>query len=68
MLKIEGGVDIDRIDKLGVASRLSLPNRQVSETTPLAKNLSSNLVEIFFLFNRSLDLDHSNHSKFRQNC
>ena len=68
MLKIEGGVYIDRIDKLGVASRLSLPNRQVSETTPLAKNLSSNLVEIFFLFNRSLDLDHSNHSKFRQNC
>ena len=69
MLKIEGGVDIDRIDKLGVAARLSLPNRQISETTPLAKNLSSNLVEIcFFLFNRSLDLDHSNHSKFRQNC
>ena len=48
MLKVEGGVDIDRIDKLGVASRLSLPNRQVSETTPLAKNLSYNLVEMFF--------------------
>ena len=48
MLKIEGGVDIDRIDKLGVAARLSLPNRQISETTPLAKNLSSNLVEICF--------------------
>ena len=48
VLKIEGGVDIDRIDKLGVAARLSLPNRQISETTPLAKNLSSNLVEICF--------------------